>query len=171
MVKMKNRITKVLAVAMVLTMSIASITYASTESIKSNTTYSEYDDWDDTGEVGVDYSNAVVSDVDQSLLGTSNNGYRYNTTLSWPRSKNSVRGYYIAVQNDTTKVWVIKSTMTTNPNVTRDTVYGLKPGTYYNVYIYPLDANYKLLVEFNGMKMGINPVTYAMYNKQMLPVQ
>lgn len=107
---------------------------------------------------------------DGSKEGTQYNGYTYNTTIRWPKSNKSVHGYYLAIQDaNNTKRWLVKGTATTNPNVTADDVYGLPVGTY-NIYVYPIDRNYKLVVEFYGMRAKIHSYLY-MYNAIELPIQ
>lgn len=102
---------------------------------------------------------------------TTVNGYKYNMTLEWIASPNSVRGYYLAVQDaNNPKRWLIKQTCTTNPRATSEDIYGLPANGSYNVYLYALDKDYKLLVEYQGLnvKIGANS---NLYDTTELPIQ
>lgn len=93
----------------------------------------------------------VYHTININQVGTTNNGYKYNGTLYWFESDNAVHGYYLAVQDaNNPKRWLIKETCTTNSADSIQDIYGLPANGLYNVYVYPIDRNYKLVVEFTG---------------------
>ncbi len=99
--------------------------------------------------------------TNSAKIGTKDGyGYKYNTTLRWDYSSNSVNGYYLTVTkyNDTSERYYIRQTITTNPTTTSDDIYGLEPGKYFFA-LYAIDANYNLLkthyyyvfyIDYNG---------------------